>query len=70
MLKIAACLIIFALFIFLAILFRELSEETDNTLLFALFSTLAIVFGFFAFVLCLACICYLLAIGGFDNANN
>ena len=67
MLKIAACILAFALFLFLAFLFWQLAVENDNMILFALFLTLAIVFGLCAFVSCVACIGYLLAIGGADN---
>lgn len=67
MLKIAACILAFALFLFLAFLFWQLADEFDNMILSALFCALAIVFGFCAVVSCLACIGALLAIGGADN---
>ena len=67
MLEIAACIFAFALFLFLAILFWNLAEETDNMILLALFITLTIVFLFCAVVSCVACIGALLAIGGADN---
>ena len=67
MLKIAACIFAFALFLFLAILFGNLAEDTDTTILSALFVTLTIVFFLCAVVSCVACIGALLAVGGIDN---
>lgn len=67
MLKIAACILAFALFLFLGILFWNLALDSDTTVLSALFITLTIVFLFCAVVSCVACIGALLAIGGADN---
>lgn len=67
MLEIAACVFAFALFLFLAILFCNLAQDSDSTILLALFTTLTIVFFFLAVVSCVACIGALLAIGGADN---
>lgn len=67
MLKIVACIFAFALFLFLAILFWSFAVETDNTILFALFLNLTIIFGFCAVASCLACIGYSLAIRGAGN---
>lgn len=67
MLKIAACIFAFALFLFLTFLFWKLAEESDNTVLSALFGALTCVFLFCAVLSCLAYIGALLAIGGADN---
>lgn len=67
MLKIAASVFAFALFLFLTFLFWELAVDSDNTILSALFGALTIVFIFCAVVSCLAFIGALLAIGGADN---
>lgn len=67
MLEIAACIFAFALFLFLTFIFWKLAEESDNTVLSALFGALTIVFIFCAAVSCVACIGTLLAIGGADN---
>lgn len=67
MLEIAASILAFALFLFLAFLFWQLAEESDSTILSALFGALTMVFIFCAVVSCLACIGALLTIGGADN---
>lgn len=67
MLEIVASIFAFALFLFLAFLFCQLAEDSDNTILSALFGAMTIVFMFCAIVSCLACIGALLAIGGVDN---
>jgi ABC-type phosphate transport system permease subunit len=66
MLEIAASIFAFALFLFLAFLFWQLAEDSDTTILSALFGTLTMVFIFCAVVSCLACIGALLAIGDAD----
>ena len=67
MLEIAASIFAFTLSLFLTFLFWKLAEESDNTELSALFGALTCVFLFCAVVTCLACIGFLLAIGGADN---
>ena len=62
MLEIAAFIFAFALFIFLAIRFWDLSKDSDNTILSVLFGFLTIVFISCASVSYLACIGTLLAI--------
>lgn len=67
MLEIVASIFVFALFLFLAFLSCQLAEDSDNTILSALFGAMTIVFIFCAIVSSLACIGALLAIGGAEN---
>ena len=63
MLKIAVSVFAFVLFLFLAILFWNLAEDSDTVILSALFGALTIVFIFCAVMSCLAIIGAFLAFG-------
>ena len=67
MIEIAASIFTFALFVFLTFLFWQLAEDSDSTILTALFGALTVVFIFCAVVSCCVFIGALVAIGGADN---
>lgn len=67
MVEIVASIFAFALFLFLTFIFWKLAEDSDNTILSALFGTLTMVFIILAVVSVIAFVGFLLEFGGIEN---